>query len=112
MKRRAIFVHMRRGLSPPPGELIIAAWFERKFEGENSSMPQAVAMRAQRASQFNRRQHRAVKTKPMAVLACGKTVIEDARQVFRGNPNSSLCRRFGPEGPIILEKTVKSRCIL
>jgi hypothetical protein len=23
------------------------AWFERKFEGENSSMPQAVAMRAQ-----------------------------------------------------------------
>src|ERR1700732_501987 len=68
--------------------LIIAARFERKLEGENSSMPQAVAMGAQRASQFHCRQHRAVKTKPMTILACGKTVIEDACQVFRGNPNS------------------------
>src|ERR1700693_4658349 len=80
--------------APLLAELIIAAWFERKFEGENGSVPQAVAMRAQRASQFNRRQHRAVKTKPMAVLARGKTVIEDARQVFRGNPNSIINDRY------------------
>ena len=32
--------------APLLAELIIAAWFERKFEGENSSMLQAVAMRA------------------------------------------------------------------
>jgi hypothetical protein len=50
-------------------ELKIAGRFERKFEGENSSVPQAVTMRAQRTSQFNRRQHRAVKTKPVALLA-------------------------------------------
>ena len=62
----------------------------RKFKGETGTFADALALSGESATHFFRHPQPAVKAETMTVLACGKAVVENAREILGRNADAGI----------------------
>src|SRR5271157_707102 len=99
MPWRIAMTRMRCFSGPEPRSGAALWSLHGQFQGESGALADATAVCGQRSAQLRGRQRATVKAEAVAVLAGRKTVVENAGQVFRWNPNAIV--NDGDGNPLI-----------
>src|SRR5580658_2142236 len=80
----------RRFLASAKSFMCVLLYWARQFQGKFCALAKAAAENGQRTAHFPGRECAAMQAEPVAALAGGEAVIENARQIFGWNSNSVI----------------------